>query len=119
MSKKEGTMEIDTSNPVSNGVQAMGKAQKISAIKGEGEKTPDQQASLTEANPDYRISLSDTSKKAVSDLAGAQGADQIRGKSDLSEDEAARVAQQAAEQLAQTNSAISNQAMQQAVDLFT
>ena len=37
----------------------------------------------------------------------------------LTEEEAARVSQQTAEQLSQTNASISNQAMQKAVDLFT
>ena len=35
------------------------------------------------------------------------------------EEEAVRLAQQASEQLSQTNAAISNQAIQKAVDLFT
>jgi hypothetical protein len=52
-------------------------------------------------------------------MAGAQTTGQPEGKADLSEDEAARMAQKTSEQLAQTNSAISNQAVQQAVDLFT
>lgn len=85
----------------------------------EKEEAPGQHAAQTEENPDYRISLSDASKKAVTELSSSQTPDQDPEKSDLSEEEASQVAQQASEQLAQTNAAISNQAIQKAVDLFT
>jgi len=111
-------MEVNTNNPVGNGIQGPGKAQKISVVKPEKDKTPDQQATQTKENPDYRLSLSDTSQKAVSEPAKAQATGPAEGKADLSEDEAARIAQQASEQLSQTNAAISNQAIQKAVDLF-
>lgn len=112
-------MEINSSNPVGDGVQGPGLAQKISEVKREKDETPDQQSTRAEESPDYRISLSDTSKKAVSDLASTQATGQVDEKSDLSEDEAARMARQTAEKLAQTNTGISSQAIQKAVDLFT
>jgi hypothetical protein len=112
-------MEINTNNPVSNGVRESGDVKKISAVKQDNHPRPDQQAAQAEENPDYRISLSDKSKTSASRMAGAQTTGQPEGKADLSEDEAARMAQKTSEQLAQTNSAISNQAVQQAVDLFT
>jgi len=108
-------MEINTSNQV----QGLETAQKISEVKREKEEAPDRQASPTEDSPDYRISLSDASKKAVSELTSAQASGQGAEKSGLSEEEAVQVAQQAAEQLSQTNVSISNQAIQKAVDLFT
>ena len=82
----------------------------------EKEEAPGQHAAQTEENPDSRISLSDASKKAVTELTRSQTPDQDPEKSDLSEEEAAQLA---SEQLAQTNAAISNQAIQKAVDLFT
>ena len=108
-------MEINTNNQV----QGLEAAQKVSEVKREKEEAPDRQASPTEDSPDYRISLSDASKKAVTELAGSQAPGQGAGNVDLSEKEAAQVAQHAAEQLSQTNASISNQAMQKAVDLFT
>ena len=108
-------MEINTSN----GVQGLETATKVSEVKREKEDAPGQQAAQTSESPDYRISLSDTSKKAVTDLTNARAAGQATERNDLSDEEAARLAHQTAEQLSQTNASISNQAMQKAVDLFT
>ncbi len=108
-------MEINTSNPV----QGPETAPKVSEVKREKEEAPDRQAAQTEENPDYRISLSDESKKAIAELTRSQASGQGKAKDGLSEEEAAQLAQQASEQLAQTNAAISNQAIQKAVDLFT
>ena len=108
-------MEINTNNQV----QGLENAQKVSDVRREKEDSPGQQTAQTEESPDYRISLSDTSKKAVNELDHAQAPDPRTDDVDLSEKEAARVAQHAAEQLSQTNASISNQAMQKAVDLFT
>ena len=88
-------------------------------VKREKGEAPGQQATQTEESPDYRISLSDTSKKAVSELTRSQAPGPSTDRVDLSEEEAAQVAQHAADQLSQTNASISNQAMQKAVDLFT
>lgn len=112
-------MEINTDNPVKNQVQGPETAQKISEVKRDKQEAPGQHAAQTEESPDYRISLSDESKKAVSELTRSQASGVGTEKAALSEEEAAQVAQQASEQLAQTNSAISNQAIQKAVDLFT
>ena len=108
-------MEINTNNQV----QGLESAQKVSEVKREKEDAPGQQPAQTEESPDYRISLSDTSKKAVNKLTHAQAPGQRTENVDLSEEAAAQVAQHAAEQLSQTNASISNQAMQKAVDLFT
>ena len=58
-------------------------------------------------------------KKAVSDLAGTPAPGRNTGGADISEEEAGQIARQASEQLSQTSAAISNQAIQKAVDLFT
>jgi len=108
-------MEINTNNQV----QGLGTAQKVSEVKREKEEAPGRQASPTEESPDYRISLSDASKKAVAELTSAQAAGQDSEKTDLSEEEAVQVARQASEKLSQTQASISNQAMQKAVDLFS
>jgi hypothetical protein len=108
-------MEINTNNQV----QGLKTATKISDAKREKEDAPGRQATHTEESPDYRISLSDASKTAVSELTSAQASGPGTKNADLSEEDAARVAQQTAEQLSQTNLSISNHAMQKAVDLFT
>lgn len=108
-------MEINTNNQV-HGLES---AQKVSEVKREKEDAPGQQTAKAQESPDYRISLSDTSKKAVSELTSAHASGQSNNNVDLSEEEAAQVAKHAAEQLSQTNVSISNQAMQKAVDLFT
>jgi hypothetical protein len=108
-------MEINTKDQV----QGLEAATKISGIRREKEDGPGQQAAQAEKDPDYRISLSDASKKAVGETARSQASGKSAEKVDLSEEDAARVARQTAEQLSQTNASISNQAMQKAVDLFT
>ena len=108
-------MEIDTTNQV----QGLDSAQKVSDVKPEKEDAPGQRTAQAEESPDYRISLSDASKTAVSELTSAQASGPGTKNADLSEEDAARVAQQTAEQLSQTNLSISNHAMQKAVDLFT
>jgi len=111
-------LEIDTSHPVNNQVQGLETAPKVSEVKREKEDAPGQHAAQTEESPDYRISLSDASKKAIGELISTQAPGQGLKKADLSEEEATQVAQQASEQLSQTNASISNQAIQKAVDLF-
>jgi hypothetical protein len=108
-------MQVNTDNQV----QALKTATKVGEVKREKEDTPRQQAAQTEESPDYRISLSDPSKKAVTELTRAQAPGPGTEKVDLSEEEAAHVARQAAEQLSQTNASIANQAIQKAVNLFT
>jgi len=112
-------MEISSNNPISNQVQGLETTPKVSEAKREKEEAPQQNAAQTEENPDYRISLSEESRQAVAELADRPSTGQTEEKADLSEQEAARLAQQASEQLKQTNTAISNQAIQKAVDLFT
>ncbi len=108
-------MEINTSNQV----QGLETATKISDVKREKGDAPGRQATQAEESPEYRISLSDASKKAVSELTRIQEPGQGNINAGLSEEAAARVAQQTAEWLSQTNLSISNHAMQKAVDLFT
>ena len=112
-------MEINTNNRVSNEVRGLDNTQKISPVKREEKDATEPQASQTQENPDYRISLSDASKKAVSDLTGTPASGRDTGAADISEEEAAQIARQTSEQLSQTSAAISNQAIQKAVDLFT
>ena len=108
-------MEINSNNRV----QGLQSAQEVSEVKREKEDAPGQQTAQTDESPDYRLSLSDTSKTAVGELTRSQAPGPSIDGGSLSEEEAARVAQHAAEQLSQTNASISNQAMQRAVDLFT
>jgi len=112
-------MEINTLTPVSNQVQGLETTSKASEVKREKEEAPGQQATQTEESPDYRLSLSDASKKAIAELTRSQAPNPGAEKNDLSEEDAAQLAQQASQQLAQSNAAISNQAIQKAVDLFT
>jgi hypothetical protein len=108
-------MEINTGNQV----RWLRSATKISEVKHQKEDTPGRQPSQTEEGPDYRISLSDTSQKEVGEQTHVQAPGQTTENDDLSEEEAARMAQQAAQRLSQANLSISNHAMQKAVDLFT
>ncbi len=108
-------MEINTNNQV----QGLQGAQKVSEAKREKEDAPGQPTAQTEEGSDYRISLSDTSKAAVGEPTHSQAPVPNTGGVDLSEQEAAQLARHAADQLSQTNAAISNRAMQRAVDLFT
>ncbi|BBO70590.1 hypothetical protein DSCA_45200 [Desulfosarcina alkanivorans] len=112
-------MEINTSDPMGKGIQGPGRTQKISRVNRERDEAPDRQASQAEKNPDYRVSLSGPAESTVSGPAGTRAAGGVGRAAALSEDEAARIARQASEQLAQTHTAITNQAIQKAVDLFT
>ena len=111
-------MEISSHKPVSNQVQGLESTAKVSKVERE-QKEAQQHRAQNEENPDYRISLSDESQQAVSKLAGQPTAGQSPESGDLSEQEAAQLAERASEQLSQTNRAIANQAIQKAVDLFT
>ena len=112
-------MEINTGKPVNGQVQGLETAPKVSEVKREKEEAPGQQTAQAEGNPDYKVSLSDESRQAVAELASSQASAQNAGKPELSDEAAAQLARQASGQLSQTNAAISNQAIQKAVDLFT
>lgn len=112
-------MEISNSKPVSNQVQGLEAATKASEVKREEEEVREQAAPQTEDNPDFRISLSDESKVAVAELGGEQLSGQAADGAKLSDEEAVQLAQQTSAQLAQTDTSISNQAIQRAIDLFT
>ena len=112
-------MEISSDNPVSNQVQGLESTPKVGEVKREQEEAPRQGATQAEENPDYRVSLSEESKQAVAELTPPPAAEPSLERAALSDEEAVRLAQQASEQLTQTNAAISNQAIQKAVDLFT
>ena len=108
-------MEINTGNQV----RGLRSATKISAVKHQKEDAPGRQAAQAQEGPDDRISLSDASNREVGEQTRVQAPGQARETADLSEEDAARMAQQAAKQLSQANLSISNHAMQKAVDLFT
>ncbi|WP_319522081.1 hypothetical protein [uncultured Desulfosarcina sp.] len=112
-------MEISNNNPVSNQVQGLEAAPKASEVKREEAQVKEQAAPQTEDNPDYRISLSEEAKLAVSEFAAPSVDGQATGEAMLSDEEAVQLAQQTSAQLAQTDTSISNQAIQQAIDLFT
>jgi len=112
-------MEISSNNPVSNQVQELASAPKAGEVKRDKEETPQQGTTQAEENPDYRISLSDESRQAVAEQTAPPAAEPSPEKAEITDEEAVRLAQQASEQLSQTNAAISNQAIQRAVDLFT
>jgi len=112
-------MEISNSKPVSNQVQGLEATPKASEVNREKEEVKDQAAPQTEENPDYRLSLSEEAKKATAEFAAPSVDGQATDGAKLSDDEAVQLAQQASAQLAQTDTSISNQAIQQAIDLFT
>ena len=78
-----------------------------------------QKADRTDDGPDYQVNLSENAKNSVSGATPPADVSPPVAGEDVSEEEAAHLARQAASQLAQTNTAIANQAMQKAVDLFT
>ena len=113
-------MEINNAHPVSNQVQGLEATPKPSDVKREDEEAARRQAAQAEEeNPDYRISLSEESKQAIAELTRPQSLDKGEPGAGLGENEALQLSQQTSEQLTQTNAAISNQAIQKAVDLFT
>ena len=112
-------MEIDSTHMVDGKVRGPISPQKINQSKPDNEETPENKGTPTEEAPDYRISLSEASRKAVAELAESPPPDQAEAQADLSEEEAAQLAQQVSSQLSQDNASISNQAIQRAVDLFT
>ena len=112
-------MELNPRDPVGSQIQGLNSAKKVSEINREKDHAPERQAAQAKDSPDDRISLSDESKKAVAELTGPQVGTQAKAMSALSDKEAALLAQQTAEKLSQSNAAISNQAIQKAVDLFT
>ena len=112
-------MEISSNSPAGNQVKGLESTLKVGEDKRDQEKAPQQNSARSEENPDYRISLSEESKQAVAELTTPQTADKPSEGDHISDEEALRLAQQASEQLSQTHAAISNQAIQKAVDLFT
>ncbi len=112
-------MEINTTNSVNRQAQESQAAPKVDEVNREPDKEKQQHAAQAGEGPDYRISLSKESRKAVAELASAPAAAQDADQTDLSEEAAALLAQEASEKLSQTHAAISNQAIQKAVDLFT
>jgi len=111
-------MEINTNNPVDNRVQGLETAPKAEAVKQEEEKTPDRQTTHVEEGPDYHVNLSTASKQAASEATTPLVTDETTVGA-MSENDAERLAQQTAAQLAQTNVSIANQGIQKAVDLFS
>ena len=112
-------MEISSNKPIGNPVRSVEPTPKIREDQRERQETPQQRKAGEEESPDYRISLSDESKQAVTERAGRPTAGPSPASTELSESEAARLAEQTAEQLSRTDTAIAKQAIQKAVDLFT
>jgi hypothetical protein len=112
---KEMHMEISNNNPVSNQVQGLEATPRANEVKRDEEEVRKQ----AEDNPDFRISLSDESKMALSEMGGEQLSGQAAEGARLSDEEAVQLAQQTSAQIAQTDASISNQAIQKAIDLFT
>ena len=112
-------MEIDSTHMVDGKIRGTISPQKTNPDKPDNEETPENKGTPTEEAPDYRISLSEASRKAVAELAGSPSPDQAEEQADLSEEQAARLAQQVSSQLSQDSASISNTAIQRAVDLFT
>jgi hypothetical protein len=112
-------MVINANNPVGNPVKGLETSPKANEVRREKGEAPERDTARTEESPDYRISISDASKKAVAELSGLQDSGREADKSEMTESAAARLAQQTSVQLAQTDTSIANQAIAQAVDLFT
>jgi len=112
-------MEISDNNPVSNRVQGLAAPTQANAVKREEQEAKEQAAPRTGDNPDYRLSLSEEAKQATAEFATPSVDGQATDGAKLSDEEAAQLAQQTSEQIARTDAAISNQAIQQAIDLFT
>jgi hypothetical protein len=112
-------MEINANNPVSNQVQGLESTPRINEVKKEEEQSTGQQAAQTEENPDYRVNLSEMAKQSSAEESAPMADKPNEDQRAISEQEAAELAQKTSSQLAQTNVAIANQAMQKAVDLFS
>ena len=112
-------MVINANHPVGSPVQGLESSAKTNEVTREKGEAPENHPARTEESPDYRISLSDASKKAVAEMSGLQDAGRGADKPDMTENDAAKLAQRTSVQLAQTNFSIANQAIAQAVDLFT
>ena len=112
-------MQINANNPVSNQVQELESVQKLGQGKEEKEQAAGQQVAQAEDNPDYRISLSEMAKQNIAEKTAPPEMIEKEAQSDLTEQEAAELAQNTAARLSQTNMAIANQALQKAVNLFS
>jgi hypothetical protein len=112
-------MEINANNPVDNRVQGLETTPKVETVKQEKEETPGRQTTHVEANPDYHVNLSAASKQAAGEATTPLAPIDEAAIGAISENDAERLAQQTAAQLAQTNVSIANQGMQKALDLFS
>lgn len=119
ISNRRDMIEIHANNPVNNQVQGLESNPRVNEVKQEEEKSNGQQAAQAEENPDYRVNLSEMSRQKIAEMTNPISPPQDETRSDLTEQEAADLAQETANQLAQTNVTIANQAMQKAVDLFS
>ncbi|WP_419659231.1 uncharacterized protein Dvar_81170 [Desulfosarcina variabilis str. Montpellier] len=108
---------INATNSMSNQVQGLERAPRVNEIKPEEEKTTGQQAAQAEDNPDYRVNLSEESRQRVAEMNSPMTAPQEGPEENMTEQEAAGLAEQMANQLSQTNVAIANEAMQKAMGI--
>jgi hypothetical protein len=111
-------MEINANNPVNNQVQGLESTPRVTEVKPEEEKNTGQQAAQAEDNPDYRVNLSEMSMQRVAEMNSPTAATQEGPEEAMTEQEAAGLAEQMANQLSQTNVTIANQAMQKAVGII-
>ena len=112
-------MEINSNDTVGGPMPSPATAAKATTAKTDKDDSSGQKADRTDDGPDYQVNLSENAKNSVSEATPPADVSPPVAGEDVSEEEAAHLARQAASQLAQTNTAIANQAMQKAVDLFT
>lgn len=111
-------MDINANNPVNNQVQGLETTPRVNEVKPEEEKATGQKAAQAEDDPDYRVNLSEMSRQRVAEMNSPATAPQEGPEEEMTEQEAAGLAEQMANQLSQTNVTIANQAMQKAVGII-
>lgn len=112
-------MLVDNNTSVGPSLQGVERPASTPEIKYASEEAREQrQAVENEATEDDRVSLSDEAKTAMAEINQPTGTNQSPPAVNLTEEEAFQLSSQTAQQLSQTNTAIANQAIQKAVDLF-
>jgi hypothetical protein len=113
-------MQIDPNNPVGNLIQGLEKTPAAGSVNREKEEATEQQTTDTEIAPDYRLSLSEQSKKSMEQLGQPGMGESIASNAGLNESDAQQLAGRISMQLTQQpNTSLTNLAIQKAVDLFT
>lgn len=113
-------MGIHPPNPIAEAMQGLGKTKPVNPVNRDHENTPQGRAAPPEATPGDRISLSEAPPTKVPvEPPRVRDAGRHREGADLSEEDAARLAQAVSTTLARMNTSIAQRAIQQSVDLFT